>query len=136
MLKPVKKHRSWKVCPACSSRATKLFYATTGKYKCQVCEHQYPDPMCRSLVDKKYKFIALLGNCEQYQYTIYGDSLEQINQHLLKIVSKYNKYSARPVRVVKTPKGYPEGTRSVVIAGYVRKEMGVWRSILINMIPG
>ncbi|QIO02650.1 hypothetical protein HYQ33_gp052 [Salmonella phage aagejoakim] len=134
-MKPVKHHRSWKVCPACSSRATKLFNMNTGKYECQVCRHDYDDPKCRSLVDKIYKFTILLGNCEQYQYTVYGDSLSQIDKHLLKLISKYDKESKRPVRVVSTPKGYPKGTRSVTVVGYTSYDGKRFRSIRVNMIP-
>ncbi|AIM51477.1 hypothetical protein HQ81_0089 [Dickeya phage phiDP23.1] len=134
-MKPVKRHRSWKVCPACSSRATKLFYMDTGKYKCQICQHQYDDPKGRNLLDKKYKFTILLGNSEQYQYTVYGDSLSQINQHLLSLLSKYDKTCPRPARVVPTPKGYPKGTRSVTVVGYTRYDGKRFRSIRVNMIP-
>lgn len=133
-MKPVKRHRSWKVCPACSSRATKMFDFGTGLYRCQVCSHRYSDPAGRSLVDKKYKFKILLGTSEQYEYTVMGDSLSQINLHVLEKISHYDKNCERPVRVVKTPKGYPEGTRSVVVAGYTRFDGKRFRSIRINMI--
>jgi rubredoxin len=32
---------SWRVCPKCKSRATKLFSLDTGKYQCQICNHEY-----------------------------------------------------------------------------------------------
>lgn len=134
-MKPVKKHRSWKVCPMCSSRATKLFCMNTGLYTCQICGQYYRDPTNRGLMDKKYKFTILLGSCEQYQYTVLGDSLSQIDKHLLKLIHKYNKSSKRPVRKVKTAKGYPEGTRSVVVSGYNRLEGALFRNIVVNMIP-
>lgn len=28
-------------CPNCKSKATKLFHLSTGKYECQICEHQW-----------------------------------------------------------------------------------------------
>lgn len=43
MAKP-KKVTSWRVCPECGSRATKIFSLTTGKYQCQVCGHKYEGP--------------------------------------------------------------------------------------------
>jgi hypothetical protein len=43
MSKP-KRWRSWRVCPECGSRATKIFSLTTGKYLCQICEHKYEAP--------------------------------------------------------------------------------------------
>ena len=134
-MKPVKRHRSWKVCPACSSRATKIFDFNSGRYRCQVCQHHYMDPSDRSLVDKKYKFKILLGSAEQYVYTVMGDSLSQINLHVLEKISHYDKSCKRPVRVVPTPKGYPKGTRSVTVAGYTRFDGKRFRSIRINMIP-
>lgn len=42
-MKP-KKVTSWRVCPECGSRATKLLSLNTGLYTCQVCNHQYPHP--------------------------------------------------------------------------------------------
>lgn len=134
-MKPVKRHRSWKVCPACSSRATKLFNMNTGKYECQICQHHYFDPIDKGLLDKRYKFTILLGNCEQYQYTVYGDSLSQIDKHLLQLVSRYDKTCKRPVRVTSTPKGYPKGTRTVTVVGYTRYDGKIFRSIRVNMIP-
>ena len=35
------KKRSDRVCPKCKSRATKLFNISTGKYICQICDHEY-----------------------------------------------------------------------------------------------
>jgi hypothetical protein len=42
--KAPKKWRSAKVCPNCSSRATKLLSINTGKYRCQICDHEYDPP--------------------------------------------------------------------------------------------
>lgn len=36
--------KSWRVCPACYGRATKIFSLTTGLYLCQQCDHEYPPP--------------------------------------------------------------------------------------------
>lgn len=43
MAKP-KKVKSVRVCPNCGSRATKIFNINSGKYLCQICEHQYDAP--------------------------------------------------------------------------------------------
>lgn len=40
--KPPKHVKSLRVCPACGSRATKLFHLNSGNYHCQVCDHEYP----------------------------------------------------------------------------------------------
>ena len=57
-----KRVRSWRVCPKCNGRATKLFHLNTGAYTCQQCEHEYtwtreegpkdyaPDPKQQSVV--------------------------------------------------------------------------------------
>jgi ribosomal protein L37AE/L43A len=39
--RPPKRVTSWRVCPACGSRHTKLLSLNTGVYTCQICEHQY-----------------------------------------------------------------------------------------------
>lgn len=38
------KKLSWRTCPACMSRATKIFHLGTGKLECQICDHQYEAP--------------------------------------------------------------------------------------------
>lgn len=35
---------SWRTCPKCKSRATKLLSLNTGLYRCQLCQHEYPHP--------------------------------------------------------------------------------------------
>lgn len=30
-----------KACPKCKSRATKIFNLSTGKYACQLCDHEW-----------------------------------------------------------------------------------------------
>jgi ribosomal protein L37AE/L43A len=40
MAKP-KKVTSWRTCPECGSRATKILHLSTGQYHCQICDHQY-----------------------------------------------------------------------------------------------
>lgn len=47
MAKLKKPPKSWRVCPECSGRATKIFDLTTGKYTCQQCDHQYASPIGR-----------------------------------------------------------------------------------------
>jgi ribosomal protein L37AE/L43A len=39
----LKKAKSWRTCPNCGSRATKMFHLSTGLLECQICDHQY-DP--------------------------------------------------------------------------------------------
>ena len=41
---PPKKWRSWRVCPNCAGRQTKLFSLNSGKYQCQICDHEYDPP--------------------------------------------------------------------------------------------
>jgi hypothetical protein len=38
---PPKNVTSWRTCPNCGSRATKLFHLNTGLHTCQICEHKY-----------------------------------------------------------------------------------------------
>lgn len=38
------KRLSWRTCPACKSRATKIFSLNSGKLQCQVCDHEYEMP--------------------------------------------------------------------------------------------
>lgn len=45
--KPPKVWRSWRVCPACSGRATKIFSMSSGKLICQRCDHEYDPPEAR-----------------------------------------------------------------------------------------
>lgn len=43
-MKP-KRWRSWRVCPNCGSRATKIFNLSgTGSLQCQICNHKYDPP--------------------------------------------------------------------------------------------
>lgn len=139
MMKPVKKHRSWKACPACSSRATKIFSMNTGKYQCQVCRHEYEDPTGRPVEQKMYKFKTLLGNRQQYVEMV-GDSLSQIDKQVLKLIPHYNTDSKRPIRTRYVPRGYPKGTRVVTVTGYNQVQVtpsGGRRveAILIFLIP-
>lgn len=41
---PPKRWRSWRVCPTCGSRTTKLFHLSSGKYECQICGCKYNAP--------------------------------------------------------------------------------------------
>ena len=43
-MKP-KKWKSWRVCPECGSRATKIFHLNSGRYQCQICDHEYFHPL-------------------------------------------------------------------------------------------
>lgn len=43
-MRPPKKWTSWRVCPACGGRGTKLLHINTGKYICQQCDHEYDHP--------------------------------------------------------------------------------------------
>lgn len=43
-LKKPKKVTTWRTCPNCGSRATKIMSANTGKFTCQICNHSYYDP--------------------------------------------------------------------------------------------
>lgn len=45
MAKP-KRWTSWRVCPNCGDRSTKLFHlsARDRPYKCQICDHRYNPP--------------------------------------------------------------------------------------------
>jgi rubredoxin len=36
--------KSWRVCPKCRGRATKLYHLNSGKYQCQQCRHEYDPP--------------------------------------------------------------------------------------------
>lgn len=38
---------SWRVCPNCKSRATKIFNLNSGLYRCQECDHQYEPPKAK-----------------------------------------------------------------------------------------
>ncbi len=47
-MKPPKKWKSARVCPACGSRATKLFHLNSNPpYECQVCGARYDSPKNR-----------------------------------------------------------------------------------------
>jgi ribosomal protein L37AE/L43A len=46
-----KKPPSWRVCPKCKSRATKIFSLATGKYQCQLCNHEYDCGVPRELAE-------------------------------------------------------------------------------------
>lgn len=35
---------SWRTCPQCMSRATKIFSTRTGRLRCQLCEWEYDPP--------------------------------------------------------------------------------------------
>jgi len=45
-MRPPKRWRSWRVCPACGSRATKIFdiSAEDNPIHCQRCDHRYSPP--------------------------------------------------------------------------------------------
>lgn len=43
-LRKRKRPLSWRTCPECGSRATKMFSLNTGKYTCQVCDCEYENP--------------------------------------------------------------------------------------------
>lgn len=40
----MKRKFSWRTCPKCKSRATKIFSLNSGKLKCQICEFEYESP--------------------------------------------------------------------------------------------
>jgi hypothetical protein len=46
--KKPKKWTSAKVCPNCSSRATKILSVSKGCYICQICDHEYLPPSFKS----------------------------------------------------------------------------------------
>jgi hypothetical protein len=46
--KKPKKWTSAKVCPNCSSRATKILSVSKGCYICQICDHEYLPPNFKS----------------------------------------------------------------------------------------
>ena len=35
---------SWRTCPRCMSRATKIFSISTGRLRCQLCDCEYDPP--------------------------------------------------------------------------------------------
>jgi len=39
-----KRTTTWRTCPDCGSRATKILSANSGKYSCQICGCAYYDP--------------------------------------------------------------------------------------------
>lgn len=41
MRKPPKRVTSWRTCPACGDRSTKIFCLNDGEYRCQICDHTY-----------------------------------------------------------------------------------------------
>lgn len=43
-LKKPKKVTTWRTCPNCGSRATKILSANTGLFTCQICDHTYEAP--------------------------------------------------------------------------------------------
>ena len=43
--------KSWRTCPACYSRATKIFHLNSGKLLCQICDHEYDPPNGMSAPD-------------------------------------------------------------------------------------
>jgi len=45
-MKKPKKVSSWRTCPNCGSRATKILSANTGLFTCQICDHTYEAPKC------------------------------------------------------------------------------------------
>ncbi len=40
----MKKPLSWRTCPKCKGRATKIFHLSTGKLECQQCGNEYDPP--------------------------------------------------------------------------------------------
>lgn len=50
---------SYKVCPSCSSRATKIFNLNSGLYLCQLCEFEYAAPQRETIAAAA---ILLVGN--------------------------------------------------------------------------
>ena len=49
-MKAPKRWTSWRVCPRCSSRATKKFNVNSGLYLCQLCEVEYAAPQRETIV--------------------------------------------------------------------------------------
>lgn len=45
----MKKKPSWRVCPKCKGRATKIYNVSTGQYKCQQCKHLYAPPQRQAI---------------------------------------------------------------------------------------
>jgi ribosomal protein L37AE/L43A len=39
-----KRKDTWRICPKCRGRATKMFSLDTGVFHCQQCEHEYEWP--------------------------------------------------------------------------------------------
>ncbi len=48
-----KRWKSWRVCPECGSRATKLFSVNSGKLECQICNHEYDPPAREAEASRK-----------------------------------------------------------------------------------
>lgn len=43
-MKKPKKVSTWRTCPNCGSKATKIMSANTGMFTCQICDHTYEAP--------------------------------------------------------------------------------------------
>lgn len=53
-MKKPKRWRSWRVCPNCGNRATKMLSINDGKYRCQICNHAYDGPVARDGIEAQY----------------------------------------------------------------------------------
>lgn len=60
MSKP-KRWTSWRVCPECGSRASKMFNLNSGKYLCQICDHEYDPPQNKGKKDG-LGWLRFIGN--------------------------------------------------------------------------
>jgi hypothetical protein len=43
-MKKPKRVSTWRTCPNCGSKATKIMSANTGQFTCQICDHKYYEP--------------------------------------------------------------------------------------------
>lgn len=43
-MKKPKKVSTWRTCPNCGSKATKIMSVNTGLFTCQICDHSYDAP--------------------------------------------------------------------------------------------
>jgi ribosomal protein L37AE/L43A len=43
-MKKPKRVTTWRTCPNCGSKATKILSANTGMFTCQICDHTYDAP--------------------------------------------------------------------------------------------
>jgi hypothetical protein len=62
----MKRKLSWRTCPKCKSRATKIFSINSGKLKCQLCDFEYETETCNHRWYDVYKGDYVTGRrCEK-----------------------------------------------------------------------